>query len=182
MTVQPTNISECFLITPQVFNDERGSFSETFNKTAFTKATGIEIDFVQDNQSIPKKGVLRGLHFQKEPYAQSKLVRVIKGEIQDVCLDLRKDSPTFGAVFTTILNDIERKQLFIPKGCAHGFLTISNEAIVAYKCDAFYNKKAESGVVFNDKTLNINWKIKNNLIISTKDEQLPSYHEIIARL
>jgi dTDP-4-dehydrorhamnose 3,5-epimerase len=179
MVIEETYLKGCFLIKPKVFIDERGYFFESFNNEIFKKETGLSINFVQDNQSKSSKGVLRGLHFQTGIHAQAKLVRVIKGKILDVCVDLREDSSTFGKHFSVVLDDKENKQLFIPKGFAHGFVVLENETIFAYKCDAFYNKASESGIIFNDKDLNIDWNLsENDFIISEKDKYLPTFKNV----
>ena len=155
---------------PTKHHDERGFFSETFRKDLLEDFIGYKINFCQENFSESKFGVLRGLHFQKEPYAQSKLVSVIKGKILDVVVDLRKDSKYYGKSFCIELDDIENKQLFVPKGFAHGFLVLSEYAKVCYKVDNFYNPKSESGINFNDPSINIDWKIDPKLIIINKKD------------
>lgn len=176
MTVEETYLEGCYVIQPTVFNDSRGYFFESFNTKAFYKATGQQINFVQDNQSKSSKGVLRGLHFQIGEHQQAKLVRVIKGSVLDVCVDIRENSPTFGKHFSTILNDKDQNQLFIPRGFAHGFLVLEDDTIFSYKCDNFYNKASEQGIIFNDNSLNIDWKFpENELILSNKDTELPTF-------
>ena len=178
MQIENTGIEGCFIIKPSVFEDERGAFFESFNQQKFEELTGLAIDFVQDNQSISKKGVLRGLHFQKGEYAQAKLVRVIKGEVMDVAVDLRPDSSTFGKHVSVILNETNNLQLFVPRGFAHGFITLSEEAIFAYKCDNYYNKPSESGIIYSDPDLDIDWKIpKMEVQLSQKDLVLPFFKE-----
>lgn len=163
-----------------MYYDQRGSFVETYNKKEFEKCMGQQIDFVQDNQSISKKGALRGLHFQKGKYSQAKLVRVVKGEVLDVVVDLRSESATYGEHFKIKLTENDYKMLFIPKGLAHGFLSLSNETIFTYKCDEYYNRQAEGGIVYNDSELNIDWELDpNELIISEKDRHLPTFKEVI---
>ena len=179
MVIEETYLSGCFVITPKVFEDERGYFFESFNQKTFETETGIKINFVQDNQSKSSKGVLRGLHFQKNEHAQAKLVQVIKGKVLDVCVDIRKESPTFGKHFSLILDDIDRKQLYIPRGFAHGFVVLEDDTIFCYKCDNFYNKEAESGIIFNDEDLKIDWGFpKETLLISQKDFLLASFKEL----
>ena len=179
MVIEETYLSGCFVITPKDFEDERGYFFESFNQKTFETETGIKINFVQDNQSKSSKGVLRGLHFQKNEHAQAKLVQVIKGKVLDVCVDIRKESPTFGKHFSLILDDIDRKQLYIPRGFAHGFVVLEDDTIFCYKCDNFYNKEAESGIIFNDEDLKIDWGFpKEILLISQKDFLLPSFKEL----
>ena len=179
MQIENTSIEGCFIIKPSVYEDERGVFFESFNQQKFEELTGLAIDFVQDNQSISKEGVLRGLHFQRGEYAQAKLVRVIKGEVMDVAVDLRPDSSTFGKHVSVILNETNNLQLFIPRGFAHGFITLSEEAIFAYKCDNYYNKPSESGIIYSDPDLDIDWKIpKMEVQLSQKDLVLPFFKEL----
>ena len=165
-----------------MFRDERGLFCETYNRKSFVEATGLEIDFVQDNQSISSYGVLRGLHFQLGDSAQAKLVRVIKGKVLDVVVDLRKKSPTFGDHFSMILDDVSNEQLFVPRGFAHGFITLSESSVFAYKCDNYYNKALDGGIIYNDATLGLDWHLpKEDLVISEKDLQLPTFDEVISQ-
>ncbi len=167
------------MIEPTVFNDDRGIFFESYKKNILEEAVGRQIDFVQDNQSISKKGVLRGLHFQKGEYAQAKLVRVIKGEVLDVVVDMRQDSTTFGQHFKVKISSENRKSIFIPKGMAHGFLALTDDVIFVYKCDAPYNRKSEGGICYNDPDLNIDWEIpESKLILSQKDIALPLFKEM----
>ena len=176
MTVEETNLKGCFVIAPKIIKDERGYFFESFNKAQFEVKTGITTNFIQDNQSRSSAGVLRGLHFQTEEFSQAKLVRVIKGKVLDVCVDLRKESTTFGKHFSIILDNIKHKQLYIPKGFAHGFLVLDDDTIFSYKCDNYYNKTSEKGIIYNDKRLNIDWGFpKENLILSEKDKVLPTF-------
>ena len=154
-------------------------FLETFNKKSFLKETGINTDFVQDNLSKSSKGVLRGLHFQKGTAAQSKLVQVIKGSVLDVCVDIRTGSSTFGQHFSITLNESNKKQLYVPRGFAHGFIVLENDTIFSYKCDNYYDKASESGILYNDKFLNIDWKLSDeNLIISEKDKNLLTFENV----
>ncbi|MDC7994999.1 dTDP-4-dehydrorhamnose 3,5-epimerase [Altibacter sp. HG106] len=179
--IEKTPLLDCFVLIPPAFPDARGQFSETYNKRAFQAATGLDINFVQDNQSISKKGVLRGLHFQTGPLAQAKLVRVIDGSVLDIVVDLRKESASFGQHFSVLLTGENRKQLFVPKGFAHGFVTLSERSIFAYKCDQFYDKASEGGIIYNDATLALDWHLpKEALIISEKDLALPSFQEVIS--
>ncbi|AYN66084.1 dTDP-4-dehydrorhamnose 3,5-epimerase [Euzebyella marina] len=174
MKMIETGLAGCFLVELIDFEDERGCFFESFHKKKFVEATGLDIDFVQDNVSISKKGVLRGLHYQKGDDSQAKLVQVIKGKVLDVILDLRKESETYGEYRKYLLSSTNKRQIFIPKGFAHGFVTLSEEAIFCYKCDSFYNSQSESGVRFDDSQLNIDWEYSHDdLIISEKDRQLP---------
>ena len=179
MTVKETKLKDCFILEPKVFLDKRGSFIESYNKKVFYELTGQKIDFVQDNESFSKRGVLRGLHFQKGEYAQAKLVRVVTGRILDIVVDLREDSNSFGEYFSTELSEENKKQLFIPRGFAHGFVVLSNTVLFSYKCDNFFNRESESGIVYNDKVLNIDWKLpENEFIISDKDLILPTFNDL----
>ena len=178
MKVTKTKIEGCFVIEPKVFEDERGYFFESFNQEKFELLTGAKPFFVQDNQSRSLRGVLRGLHFQTGEHAQAKLVRVLEGEVLDVAVDLRSGSKSFGQVVTHRLTSENRKQMYIPRGCAHGFVTLSEEAIFTYKCDNFYNKQAEGGIIYNDPTFGIDWVLdESELILSEKDLELPVYTE-----
>ena len=178
MTLETTTIQDLVIINPAVFNDERGYFFEAYNKEKFC-ALGITIDFVQDNQSFSKKGTLRGLHYQNPPHAQTKLVRVLQGEIIDVAVDLRKDSATYGQSFSIKLTAENKKQLLVPQGFAHGFSVISETAVVLYKCDQYYNKASEGGIRFDDAQLNIDWGMDlKEAIVSEKDLVLPDFKDI----
>lgn len=171
----------CFLLKPQVIEDQRGYFFESFNMRVFSAATGISQSFLQDNQSYSGYGVIRGLHAQSGIHAQSKLVRVIQGEVLDVALDLRKDSPTHGRWFSAVLSAENKHQLYIPRGFAHGFAVLSPFAEFLYKCDAYYNKASEFGVYYADPDLNIDWKIpESERILSPKDQVLPAFKEVIS--
>lgn len=174
MKISEAPIEGCLIIEPKVYSDERGYFFETFNKKEFAKLTGVEVDFVQDNQSFSTKGVLRGLHFQIGEHGQAKLIRAVKGRVLDVAVDLRKNSTTFGSYFSLEISEENQKQLFIPRGFAHGFIVLSKTALLSYKCDNFYYKPAESGIVFNDPNLNINWQVdEKQIITSERDKSLP---------
>ena len=173
MEIIKTSIEGLLIIKPNVFNDERGYFFESYNKERLAKE-GIAIDFVQDNESKSAKGVLRGLHFQKPPYAQGKLVRVIKGSVMDVAVDLRKDSPTYGKWESVVLNEENKLQFWIPEGFAHGFVTLEDDTIFAYKCTNVYNKESEGSILWNDPDINIEWNIKNP-ILSEKDKISPLF-------
>ncbi|MDC6385462.1 dTDP-4-dehydrorhamnose 3,5-epimerase [Muricauda sp. SK9] len=176
MKATETKLKGCFILEPTIFEDERGYFFESYNHKNFCEAIGREVNFVQDNQSFSKKGVLRGLHFQKGEHAQAKLVSVFQGKIQDVAVDMRKDSPTFGQHISIELSDTNKKQLFVPKGFAHGFLTLSESAQVFYKCDNCYNPEAESGIRYDDVSLGIDWEIgPNGLMLSEKDKGLVGF-------
>ena len=169
-----TKLQGCFILEPRVFNDERGYFFETFNSEVFNEVTGTDTAFVQDNESYSTKGVLRGLHYQTGEHAQAKLVRVVKGNVLDVAVDIRKTSKSYGEYVAVELSEENKKQLFVPRGFAHGFVVLSETAIFSYKCDNFYNKASEGGIIYNDEALNIDWQLPNNeLIISEKDVLLP---------
>lgn len=175
-----TGIEGLYVIEPTVFEDDRGYFMETYSKREFEEI-GINTEFVQDNQSKSAKGVLRGLHFQIN-YPQSKLVRVIKGEVYDVAVDLRKDSKTYGKYYGIVLSDKNKAQFLIPRGFAHGFLVLSDEAEFVYKCDDFYHPGDEGGLIFDDKTINIDWPFekiggKDKLILSEKDMKWSGFNE-----
>lgn len=175
MNLEPTFIKDLVLLTPVVFEDERGCFFESYNKSKLANL-GIHIDFVQDNQSFSKRGTLRGLHYQNPPFAQTKLVRVLQGEIMDVAVDLRRDSPTFGKQYSIVLSAENKKQLLIPHGFAHGFSVLSETAVVLYKCDQYYNKQSEGGIRYDDATLNIDWGMDlATAIVSDKDMILPNF-------
>lgn len=168
-----TGIPDLLVFEPLVFEDSRGFFFEAYNQKMFGGA-GIECQFVQDNQSRSTYGVVRGLHYQVAPFAQAKLVRALVGSILDVAVDIRKGSPTFGKVFSIELSAANKKQLFIPAGFAHGFSVLSEVAEVMYKCDQFYSKASEHGIIYNDPTLNIDWQIPmDKAIVSEKDLVLP---------
>nr|WP_032890075.1 dTDP-4-dehydrorhamnose 3,5-epimerase [Fusobacterium nucleatum] len=177
-----TEIRDLFILKPKIFEDSRGYFFESYNYNDF-KEIGIDNIFVQDNHSKSLKGVLRGLHFQKGEYSQAKIIRVLKGAVLDIAVDLRKDSRTFGKYFAIELNEKNKKMLFIPKGFAHGFLTLEDNTEIFYKCDNFYNSKSEIGIIWNDRDLNIDWNFekynidKNKLIISEKDKKNISFKE-----
>lgn len=178
MEFKPTKFKDVFLIAPKVWNDERGFFLESYSKNKFSEA-GINIDFVQDNHSMSaKKGVLRGLHFQKPPFAQTKLVRVTRGRVYDAIVDLRKESETFGVWQGFELSAENFQMLLVPKGFAHGFLTLEDNTEFLYKCDEFYHPEADSGIVWNDPDLSIDWPMKENLIVSEKDLRLGFFRDM----
>jgi dTDP-4-dehydrorhamnose 3,5-epimerase len=180
MKVTETKLKGCFMIEPKLFKDSRGYFFESFNQHRFNELIGKNIDFVQDNESFSSKGVLRGLHFQAGEYAQAKLVRVVKGSVLDVVVDIRKDSPTFSKHFSIELSEKNKTQLFIPRGFAHGFIVLSDTAVFAYKCDNFYNKASEQGLRYDDPSLGIDWKLpQHEFIVSDKDLVLPTLSTII---
>lgn len=165
-------IPEIILCQPKIHGDKRGYFVETFRQDLFEQALGYAVNFIQDNESKSSQGVLRGLHFQLMPYAQSKLVRVIEGEVLDVAVDIRRGSPTFGQHVAVILNATNKHQLFVPRGFAHGFVVLSTEAIFAYKVDHYYSPECDRGLAFDDPEINIDWLLEKNLLqLSTKDKQ-----------
>ena len=173
MRVWETYLEGCFVIEPKIFEDDRGAFFESFNEEVFEKKTGLIVNFVQDNQSVSQRGVIRGLHMQKGEFAQAKLVRVVKGKVLDVAVDVRKESKTFGDHFSIELSSENNTQLFVPKGFLHGFATLENNTIVVYKCDNYYNVEAESGVLYNDPELKIDWVlVAEEIIVSEKDKKL----------
>lgn len=176
MKITETFLKDCFIIEPKVFKDNRGEFFEAFNQKLFQEKTGLDVNFVQDNQSISSKGVVRGLHIQKGEHAQAKLVRVIHGRVLDVVVDVREKSDTFGKVFSIELSKENQLQLFIPKGFLHGFATLEEDTIFSYKCDNYYNKQSETGVIYNDDFLDINWNLKKEeIILSDNDKKLESF-------
>lgn len=181
MEIQQTILKDCFIVKPRVFEDERGSFMETFNQIQFAEETGINPNFVQDNQSVSTYGVLRGLHFQTGEMEQAKLVRVASGKVIDVAVDLRKESPSFGRHVAVELSAENNLQLFIPRGFAHGFVVLEDDTVFVYKCDNFYDRESEGGIIYNDATLSIDWHLpKEDLIISEKDLALPTFEEAIS--
>lgn len=178
MNFQSTNLDGCFVIEPQIIRDDRGFFMESFNERAFADGIGEAVNFVQDNQSFSTKGVLRGLHYQTGKSAQAKLVRVLSGEVMDVVVDIRESSKTFGEHFSIVLSDTNNKQLFIPRGFAHGFVVLSESAMFFYKCDNFYDRESEGGIYYGDPELAIDWKLSaEKLNISEKDLQLPMFKD-----
>lgn len=179
MKFKETILKGCFEIEPQLFGDERGYFYESYHLKKFQENTGIDIQFVQDNESKSKYGVVRGLHLQRGEFAQAKLVRVLSGKILDIAVDVRKDSPTYGQSIAVELSDENKKQLFIPTGFLHGFSVLSDEAVVYYKCDAFYNKASEDGVNPLDLDLQIDWQIpSSDMLLSEKDRHAKSFREL----
>jgi dTDP-4-dehydrorhamnose 3,5-epimerase len=180
MKITPTHIHEAYLIEPQVFEDHRGYFFESFHQKKFHEQTGIITNFLQDNESMSNFGVIRGLHAQAGKFAQAKLIRVLQGKVLDVIVDLRKDSPSYKKMLSIELSAENRKQLFVPKGCLHGFSVLENKTIFSYKCDAYYNKASEIGINPLDNRLAIDWRIpKNKQLLSEKDYSLPSMREFI---
>ena len=179
MKIVQTPLKGCVVLTPTVFSDGRGRFFESYKKEAFNVALGQEVNFVQDNESFSSKGVLRGLHFQKGKCAQAKLVRVAHGSVLDVAVDLRPNSTTYGEHFSIELSADNKKQLFVPRGFAHGFVVLSDTAVFSYKCDNYYNKESESGIIYDDPTLNIDWKLPSEqLQLSEKDLLLPKFKSL----
>lgn len=175
MIFTETKLKGCFTIEQKIIRDERGYFMESFNEKTFQNGIGQNVHFVQDNQSFSTKGVIRGLHYQCGEHAQAKLVRVLQGEVLDVAVDIRPDSQTYGQYESVILSGETQNQFFVPRGFAHGFLVLSETAIFFYKCDNFYNKESEGGIIFNDSEINIDWQFEiDNLIISEKDQILPT--------
>ncbi|MEH6659251.1 dTDP-4-dehydrorhamnose 3,5-epimerase [Leeuwenhoekiella marinoflava] len=180
MKVTETNLKGCFILEPRVFEDDRGYFFESFNRNAFEQAVGYPVNFVQDNQSYSQYGVVRGIHFQQGAYAQAKLVRVLEGAVLDVAVDLRKESPTYGQHIAVELSAENKKQLFVPRGFGHGFSVLSKTAVFAYKCDNFYHKASESGIIYNDPLLNIDWQLPEHSIkVSDKDLKMDNIQGII---
>ena len=174
LNIVHTDIEGTFIIEPGVFNDSRGYFFESFNKKVFLDKTGLDIDFVQDNESMSSYGVMRGLHFQFPPFAQAKLVRCVKGSVLDIALDIRKGSPTFGQYVSVELTEENHRQFFIPKGFAHGFAVLSETAIFQYKCDEFYHPESEGGISILDESLCIDWRIPADMaVLSEKDTRNP---------
>jgi dTDP-4-dehydrorhamnose 3,5-epimerase len=183
MIVEQTKLADCIIIHDTVFGDSRGYFFESFNKKTFLEKTGMDINFIQDNQSKSSKGVLRGLHFQHGEYAQAKLVRVLEGKVLDIAVDLRRESPTFKQHIAVELSAESNTQFFVPRGFAHGFVVLSETATFFYKCDNLYHKASEGGVIYSDPELNIDWQLPaDQLLISEKDEVLPMMSEMIDSL
>ena len=178
MKIIETLLQGCYVLEPIPFMDERGLFFESYHQKRLEDYIGKKINFVQDNISISKNGVLRGLHYQTGIHSQAKLVQVLKGEVLDVVVDLRKESTTYGQHFKLKLSLENRKIIFIPKGMAHGFLALTDEVIFAYKCDEYYHPQSEAGIMFNDPELDINWEFtETNMIISEKDIKLPLWKD-----
>ncbi len=183
MKVEATQLKDCYIIHDTVFEDSRGYFFESFNQQTFEKFTGLNVSFVQDNQSKSSKGVLRGLHFQQGEHAQAKLVRVLQGKVLDVAVDIRPGSPTFGQHIAVELTAENRLQFFVPRGFAHGFIVLEDDTVFFYKCDNFYNKASEGGLMYNDADLNIDWILKEEeLILSDKDRTNATLQELKKQL
>jgi dTDP-4-dehydrorhamnose 3,5-epimerase len=176
MKAIPTDINDVIILEPRIFQDERGLFFESFQQEKFNELIGEQITFVQDNESVSKKGVLRGLHYQNPPFAQGKLVRVINGSVLDVAVDIRKDSSTYGQHVAILLSSENKRQLWIPVGFAHGFVALEDDTVFQYKCTNFYHNASEQALLWNDATLGINWDIDHPLL-SPKDEIAPTFDE-----
>ena len=175
MQVEKTPLKDCYLIKPEIYRDKRGIFLETYHRKRLAEQTGIDCEFVQDNQSVSKLGVLRGLHFQKGEHAQTKIVRVIHGKVLDVVVDVRQDSPLLGRALRLFWTMRTCTSLYVPKGFAHGFITLSEISVFAYKCDDYYRPGSESGIIYNDPTLAIDWNFpEEDMIISEKDQKQPN--------
>ena len=174
-----TKLKDCYILEPTVFGDSRGYFFESYTKSKFDVLVGQKVDFIQDNQAFSKKGALRGLHFQEGEFAQAKLVRVTQGVVMDVAVDLRPNSESFLQHVTIELSEENKKQLFVPRGFAHGYIVLSDTVVFNYKCDNIYNKASENGVIYNDSDLNINWGLDSEqFIISEKDKVLPTIKQL----
>ena len=183
MIIEQTPLQDCFIIHEKMNGDARGYFIETYNQRDFKTVTGLDIEFVQDNQSRSTKGVLRGLHMQRGSSAQAKLVRVLEGKVLDVAVDLRKESPSFGQHYAIELTADNRKQFFVPAGFAHGFVVLSETVTFFYKVDKFYEPGNEVGIMYNDKDLNIDWRLsESEIILSDKDNKLGSFADYAASL
>ncbi len=178
MEITETGIEGLLVVDPKVFGDARGYFMEVFSERDFRAATGLDVHFVQDNESMSSKGVLRGLHFQKAPHAQSKLVRVVRGSVQDVAVDMRAGSPTFGKYFSVLLSAENKRMFYIPEGFAHGFLTLEDGTVFQYKCGSFYEPSSEGSVRWNDPEIGIEWMMRGcDYILSEKDRKAPLLSE-----
>lgn len=174
MEIIQTGVNDCFILKPRVFSDHRGYFFESYNHKQFVEQTGLDINFVQDNQAKSEYGTLRGLHFQRGEYAQAKLVRVFHGRVLDVAVDMREDSATYLQHVAVELSADNNLQLFVPRGFAHGYSVLEEGTVFCYKCDNYYHKEAEGGIYFGDEKLNIDWKLpQSSIILSEKDKALP---------
>ncbi len=181
MEIKKTEIEGVLIVEPKVWGDDRGYFFESFNAREFAEKTGLNITFVQDNESKSRYGVLRGLHFQLPPYTQSKLVRVVKGRVLDIAVDIRKGSPTYGKWVSCELTEDNHRQFFVPKGMAHGFCVLSEEAVFQYKCDDFYHPEAEGGIAWDDPDIAVQWPIPaEDISLSERDKHHPSFKEFIS--
>ena len=182
MKIRETGIKGLVIIEPDVFGDRRGYFMESFNRRKFRELTGMDPEFVQDNESKSSYGVVRGLHFQKPPHAQSKLVRVVKGAVLDVAVDVRRGSPTFGQHVAVELSAENHRQFFIPRGFAHGFVVLTDEVVFQYKCDEYYAPESEAAIAWDDQDLNIDWKVPAEaVVLSAKDRNHPTLKEFISK-
>ena len=180
MKIIQTPLEGCFIIEPKLFEDGRGYFFESFNQQLFENSTGIKVTFIQDNEAFSNRGIIRGLHYQKGKFAQAKLVRVVRGKVRDVVVDLRVNSKTFGQHFAIELSGENKKQLFIPRGFAHGYAVLEDHTYFAYKCDNHYHKASEAGIVYNDSSLRIDWKIPDDeVVLSNKDKILPNFKKLL---
>lgn len=180
MKIIQTPLEGCFIIEPKLFQDGRGYFFESFNQQLFENSTGIKVTFIQDNEAFSNRGIVRGLHYQKGKFAQAKLVRVVRGKVRDVVVDLRVNSKTFGQHFAIELSGENKKQLFIPRGFAHGYAVLEDHTYFAYKCDNHYHKASEAGIVYNDSSLQIDWKIPDDeVVLSDKDKILPNFKKLL---
>lgn len=180
MKVEQTKLKDCFIFHDTVFGDHKGCFFENFNQQRFLDQTGLSVNFVEDNQSKSQRGVLRGLHYQHGTFAQAKLVRVLLGHVIDVAVDIRLNSPSFGEHVAVELTEDNHRQLFVPRGFAHGFAVLSETAVFFYKCDNYYNKEAEGGIIYNDQQLNIDWQLpQTEISLSDKDKELPQFPKAI---
>ena len=178
MNIIKTDIEGVLIIEPRVFGDARGYFFESYNKKEFKEQTGVDVQFVQDNESCSSRGVVRGLHFQLPPYSQSKLVRVVEGTVLDVAVDIRRWSPSYGKHVAVELSADNKRQFFIPKGFAHGFAVLSERAVFQYKCDEYYHPEAEGAIAWDDPTLTIDWKIdKSQVLLSEEDRHHPMFND-----
>lgn len=178
MKIKETPLKDCYIIEPTVFEDDRGYFYEKYNEQKFEELTGMNGHFVQDNISKSSFGVLRGIHLQKGDKSQAKMVTCIQGKIWDIAIDLRRNSPTFGHWYGLVISEENKLQLYIPRGFGHGFSVLSDTAVFAYKCDNFYDKASEGGVLWNDQDLNIDWKLsEEDIILSEKDKVQPTFKE-----
>lgn len=172
MKLTKTDIEGVVIVEPRVYADDRGYFFESFSERKFSELTGLDVRFVQDNESLSRKGTLRGLHFQREPYAQAKLVRVVRGRVLDVAVDIRPESPTFGRYVSVELSGDNHRQMFIPKGFAHGYVALEDDTVFQYKCDEYYHPEAEGGITWDDPQIGIAWPLPSEeLILSEKDKQ-----------
>ena len=181
MEVIKTAIEGVLIIEPKIWGDDRGYFFESFNAREFAEKTGLNITFVQDNESKSRYGVLRGLHFQLPPYTQSKLVRVVKGRVLDIAVDIRKGSPTYGKWVSCELTEDNNRQFFVPKGMAHGFCVLSEEAVFQYKCDDFYHPEAEGGIAWDDPDIAVQWPIPaEDISLSERDKHHPCFGDFIS--